>query len=179
VADTPDIETNRFTMRKLVRADAAALLPTLGNEEQCRYLSRPHFESEDELAHWLTDPTWDGRSWAAISKADGSLQGRFVAVPTHDAEIAEIGYITVASHQGKGIARECTAALVDHLFAVEGKRKIIAEVDGENAPSIALVERLGFTREAYFRQHERTHKGMCDVLIYAILRDEWQARNKA
>ena len=29
MADTPDIETNRFTMRKLVRADAAALLPTL------------------------------------------------------------------------------------------------------------------------------------------------------
>ncbi len=179
MAETPDIETARFTMRKLVRADTAALLPTLGNEEQCRYMSRAHFESEEELADWLTDPRWDGRSWAAISKADGSLQGRFVAVATHDAEIAEIGYVTVISHQGKGIARECTTALVDHLFEREGKRKIIAEIDIGNTPSVALVERLGFTREALFRQHERTHNGMCDVLIYAMLRDEWQGADGA
>ena len=33
MADTPDIETNRFTMRKLVRADAAALLPTLTDND--------------------------------------------------------------------------------------------------------------------------------------------------
>ena len=179
MTDTLTVETERFTMRKLVRSDAAALLPTLGSEEQCRYMSRPHFESEEELADWLTDPTWDGRSWAAISKADDSLQGRFVAVPTHDPEVEEIGYITVASHQGQGIARECSAALVDHLFAAEGKRKIIAEIDVENVPSVALVERLGFTREAHFRQHERTHKGMCDVFIYAMLRDEWQGATKA
>lgn len=174
MADTPEIETDRFTLRKLVRSDAAALMPTLGREEHCRYLSRPHFDTEDELADWLTDPTWDGRSWAAIGKADGTLLGRFVAIPTHDPEIAEIGYITIASHHGQGIARECTAALVDHLFAREAKRKIIAEIDAENTPSIALVERLGFTREAHFRQHERTHNGMCDVLIYGLLRDEWE-----
>ena len=59
---SPTLETERFTLRKLVRGDAAALLSTLGDPEQCRYLLRAHFESEEELGDWLCDPEWDGRS---------------------------------------------------------------------------------------------------------------------
>ena len=52
----PLLETARFTMRALERGDAAALLPTLGDEAQCLYLTREAFESEQELWGWLADP---------------------------------------------------------------------------------------------------------------------------
>ena len=61
-----------------------------------------------------------------------------------------------------------TAALVEHLLTT-GTRKLFAEVDVENTPSIRLLERLGFTREALFREHETTHKGLCDVAVYGLL----------
>ena len=162
------LHTDRFTLRPLRRPDAAALFPTLSDEGQCRYLSRPAFASQDELWAWLADPTWDGRTWIA-EDAQGRVAGRFVAVPGHEDGVEELGYITCTDRQGEGVARECTAALVRQLIGQEGKRKLLAEVDTRNTPSIRLLERLGFTREALFREHETTHTGLCDVAIYGLL----------
>ncbi|MEP0190641.1 MAG: GNAT family protein [Erythrobacter sp.] len=161
------ITTARFTMRPLQRSDTAALFPTLSDEEQCQYLTRPAFDSEEELWGWLAEPGWNGRSWIA-EDATGAVVGRFVAVPGHAAGIEEVGYITCIDRQGEGIASECTHALIERLFA-EDARKITAEVDTRNMASIALLERLGFTREAHLREHDVTHIGLCDVYWYGLL----------
>lgn len=161
------LSTPRFTLRALRRSDAAALLPTLSDAAQCRFLSRAEFASEEELWGWLADPEWPGRTWIA-EDGEGRVAGRFVAMPGHEEGVVEIGYITCIHAQGEGVARECMEALVAHLFA-EGARKILAEIDVENIPSLRLAERLGFTREALFREHETTHAGLRDVTIYALL----------
>ena len=161
------LQTERFTLRPLRAGDEQALFPTLSDEAQCLYLSRPAFTSTKELWGWLAEPDWPGRTWIA-EDGEGRVAGRFVAVPAHEDGVLEIGYITCIDRQGEGVARECTAALVDHLLAT-GTRKLIAEVDVENTPSIRLLERLGFTREALFREHETTHKGLCDVAVYGLL----------
>ncbi|MBP2233380.1 RimJ/RimL family protein N-acetyltransferase [Azospirillum agricola] len=173
--DTPSIATERFTLRKLVREDTSALFPTFSNETQCRYMSQPHFATMEALADWLTDSTWAGRSWVAMDKSDGSVAGRYVAYPGRDAGVLELGYITVAQRQGQGVATECMAALVDHLFQNEGYRRLFAEIDAENAASTALIERLGFVREGCLREHETTHKGVCDTVVYGLLYREWRS----
>ena len=71
------------------------------------------------------------------------------------------------------MARECVKVLITHLFEVDGLRKITAEVDTRNAASLALLESLGFTREAHLREHETTHAGLCDVYWYGLLSREW------
>jgi ribosomal-protein-alanine N-acetyltransferase len=175
MADVPVLTTNRFTMRPLQRTDAAAFFPTLSDEEQCLYLSREKFTSEEELWGWLAEPGWPGLTWIA-EDADGNAVARFVAVPRLPGDIAgpvfEIGYITVMSRQGEGIASECTRALVTHLFAA-GARKLTAEVDVRNTPSVSLLEKLGFTREATLREHDSTHIGLCDIHWYGLLAREW------
>lgn len=176
MADIEVLTTERFTMRPLVREDAAALFPTLSDDEQCRYLSRPAFTSEEELWGWLAEPGWPGRTWIAQDAA-GAVAGRFVAVPGHADHITEIGYITVREAQGQGVAKECARALIAHLFERPvdqgGALKLTAEVDTRNTPSIRLLEALGFTREAHFREHDATHIGLCDVYWYAMLKREW------
>ena len=164
------LQTARFTLRPMRREDAEALLPTLSDETQCLYLTRPAFASEEELWGWLADPTWNGRTWIA-EDGEGRVTGRFVAVPAHEDGVEEVGYITCMDRQGEGVARECTAALVRHLCET-GTRKIIAEVDMRNTPSVRLLESLGFTREALFREHETTHAGLCDVAVYGLLKAE-------
>lgn len=33
----------------------------------------------------------------------------------------------------------------------------------------------GFKREGLLREHETTHKGLCDMALYGLLRREWRA----
>jgi RimJ/RimL family protein N-acetyltransferase len=51
---------------------------------------------------------------------------------------------------------------------------VFADTDPENAPSIALLERLGFRREGLLRGEWETHIGVRDSLILGLLRDEWR-----
>ncbi|MDJ0978109.1 MAG: GNAT family protein [Erythrobacter sp.] len=169
--EVPTLTAARFILRPLRRSDAGALFPTLSDAGQCRYLSRPAFACEEELWGWLAEPDWPGRTWIA-EDAGGEVLGRFVAVPGASEGVFEIGYVTVVQRQGEGIAREGCRALMAHLFD-QGARKLTAEVDTRNAASIRLLEALGFTREAHFREHEETHAGMCDVYWYGLLKREW------
>lgn len=172
----PNIETKRFVLRQLVRADAGPLYPTFSDPEQCRFMSQPHFETLDALADWLTDSDWPGLSWVAEDTRDGSVAGRYVAFPGRDGGVLELGYLTVADRQGEGVAAECMAALVDHLFRSGTYRKLYVEIDAENEPSVALIRRLGFRQEGFLREHEATHKGLCDMMIFGLLHPEWNAR---
>ncbi|MEM7689913.1 MAG: GNAT family protein [Pseudomonadota bacterium] len=176
MVDVPTLITPRFVMRPLERGDAAALFPTLSDEEQCRYLSRKKFASEEELWGWLAEPGWPGLTWIAVG-ADGAVAARVCAVPRvpQDAsgDVFEIGYIVAMNRQGEGVATECARALIGHLFK-EGARKLTAEVDVRNAASIALLERLGFTREALLREHDSTHIGLCDIYWYGLLARGWE-----
>lgn len=158
-------------MRALRRSDTAALLGTLSDPDQCRYLTRPAFASEEELWGWLSDPDWNGRTWIA-EEAGGDVAGRFVAVPGHADGVEELGYIVRSGWQGRGVASECSAALMALIFG-EGTRKLTAEVDTRNIASIRLLEKLGFSREAHFREHDATHIGMCDVYWYGLLAREF------
>lgn len=172
-----ELSTVRFTLRPLQESDCAALYSTLSDTDQCRFLTRPAFASEEELWGWLADPTWNGRTWIA-EDGEGQVAARFVSVPAHEEGVEEIGYITCAHRQREGVARECTEALVRHLFETDRLRKITAEVDAENAASIRLLGSLGFTREAYFREHETTHIGLRDVMMYGLLAKDFLAPNE-
>ena len=174
-AATVPLTTARFTLRALRRSDAAALLPTLGDEAQCLYLTRPAFTSEDELWDWLADPDWPGQTWIA-EDAGGEVAGRVIAVPQDEPGLVDIGYITCAGWQRRGVARECMDALIAHLFGETRVQRLRAEVDIENAASLQLLDRLGFTREALHQDYEKTHKGMCDVAIYGLDREAYCAQ---
>ncbi|MEE4208181.1 MAG: GNAT family protein [Parvularcula sp.] len=169
------LRTERFTLRPLQRSDAVALFPTLSDPEQCLYLTRPAFASEEELWGWLADPDWNGRTWITEDEA-GDVAARFVAMPAHEDGVEEVGYITCAHRQREGVAGEGMRALIEHLFAIPidkgGARKLTADVDTRNAGSIRLLEKLGFTREAHLREHGTTHIGVCDVLVYGLLKKE-------
>ncbi len=177
-AATVPLATERFSLRALRRSDAAARLPTLGDEAQCRYLTRPAFTSEDELWGWLADPDWPGQTWIA-EDARGEICGRFVAIPQAQEGLVEIGYITCIGWQRRGVARECMEALIAHLFCEGRAQRLRAEVDIENAASLRLLDRLGFAREALHRNYEETHKGMCDVAIYGLDRAAYRVQSGA
>ena len=161
-------------MRRLERTDAAALFPTFADPEQMRYWSRGPFDSEQELADWLCDPKWDGRSWAVLARGDDAVIGRIAVVPRGPGQ-SEIGYTIVRDRQGQGIAVEALKGLLGYLFGVEGHRRIQADTDPDNTPSNRLLERLGFTMERRLKASYRTHIGVRDSFIWVLEAENWRA----
>lgn len=172
---TPTLETERFILRPLERGDAAALFPTFADPEQMRYWSRGPFESEEELSDWFCDKDWNGRSWVVVAKSGGPALARLVASPEGDG-VSQIGYLVVRDQQGQGIAGETLPALIGHLFAVEGNRRIWADTDPDNIRSNRLLEKLGFTMERRLKASWRTHIGVRDSFIWGLSASGWAAR---
>ncbi len=65
--------------------------------------------------------------------------------PQH-ADAVEIGYTIFEDHRGRGYATEAAHALIDWAAGEHGVRRFVASVAPDNAPSLAIVRRLGFVQ---------------------------------
>ena len=90
-----------------------------------------------------------------------------------DKKQVEIGCTLDKNYQGKGYATEALRQTIDYLFSNFNKHRIITSIDPRNIKSIGLVERLGFRKEAHFKESIHINGEWVDDLVYAILKDEW------
>ena len=88
----------------------------------------------------------------------------------------EIGYILNPAYQGQGLATEVAGTLLRLGFEGLGLHRIVARCDARNVASARVMERVGMRREAHLVHNEFLKGEWTDELIYAILREEWQAR---
>ena len=75
-----------------------------------------------------------------------------ISFTNHNNMQAELGCTLHKDYQKKGYATEALKAIVDYLFGTLDKHRIIASVDPRNTASIQLIERLGFRKEAHFKE---------------------------
>jgi RimJ/RimL family protein N-acetyltransferase len=88
----------------------------------------------------------------------------------------ELGFAFHSAYHGRGLATEAATAVLRLGFDHLGLHRIAAVCLDGNAASARLLERLGLRREGHLR-HSVFFKGAwADQLIYAIVEDEWRAR---
>jgi ribosomal-protein-alanine N-acetyltransferase len=90
-----------------------------------------------------------------------------------------LGYYGNAMHAGRGYMSEGLALVLDHAFTARELHRLEANVQPDNAASLALIKRLGFRKEGFspaflkiggvWRDHER----------WAILGEEWLSAHQA
>lgn len=85
----------------------------------------------------------------------------------------EIGCTLAKSSQGKGYATEAVRIVISYLFSDFNKHRVVASIDPDNLPSIALFERLKFRKEAHFKESLFVNGKWLDDIIYAVLKKEW------
>jgi RimJ/RimL family protein N-acetyltransferase len=85
----------------------------------------------------------------------------------------EIGYVLNPEFQGSGFAAEAAGALLRVGFEEFGLCRISAQADPRNEASWRVMERLGMRREAHFRHHQLFKGEWADLLVYAVLAQEW------
>ncbi len=87
--------------------------------------------------YWIRQAT---ASEPAVLIGDGG----FVAPPDANGEV-EMGHSVLPQCQGFGYATEAAAALMTWAFSHSKVTRIIGETDHDNAPSIRVLGKLGFT----------------------------------
>lgn len=100
----------------------------------------------------------------AITLADSDTVVGDIGVRLRQDELdtAEVGYTVAPAFHGRGFATAAVRALCGWLLGPRGLARVVATIDGRNAPSIAVVERSGFTRICCI---ETRHTGVRATLL--------------
>jgi RimJ/RimL family protein N-acetyltransferase len=110
-------------------------------------------------------------------RAIGEVQYRHGA-PVFPPGVFSIGIcIWDPADRGKGHGREAQRQIVDLLFGQEGARRVEAGTDPCNSVERRCLESLGFEREGVLRGFFDAPDGG-DVVMYGLLRREWDRTNK-
>ncbi len=88
-------------------------------------------------------------------------------------QAAKLGGAIAAAHWGQGYAIDAARTLIGHGFTALGLHRISAAIGPDNTPSIAMVNRLGFSQEGRLRDHVYTNGAWRDSELYSVLAHEW------
>lgn len=80
-----------------------------------------------------------------------------------------------AVHRGRGYGHAAMTLGLDFAFRELNLRRVQLTVFTNNAPALALYEKLGFQREGVFREFLHRDGEVYDMLLYGLLRREWCA----
>jgi RimJ/RimL family protein N-acetyltransferase len=81
------------------------------------------------------------------------------------------------AHRGKGYGYEASLLALRFAFQELNLHRVTVTIFSYNAPSLALFEKLGFTREGVFREYLRRDGRRYDMILFGLLRHEWEARH--
>ena len=176
----PKIKSQRLHLTPLEADDAEALFAYRSLPEVGRYQSFVP-KTLEETAAWveraIEQPFATPGAWTQLGirrRDDGGLIGDLgVHVQGDDPRQVEIGISLAPSAQGQGFAGEALRALLGHLFESLEKHRIHASVDPRNEAALALLDRVGMRREAYFKQSYWFRGEWADDVVCAMLRSEW------
>ena len=172
------LQTSRLVLRKAVAEDAAPMLRNwAGDSTVTTYLTwPPHNDlrvSEAVVNSWVRDAEKEtSYHWMIVLKELGEPIGSIgVTALDEGVEKAEIGYCIGKAWWGQGIMSEALKAVMDYLFDEVGMNRVEACHDPRNPASGAVMKKCGMTYEATLRQFGRNNQGICDVCIYALLKE--------
>lgn len=171
----PEFESDRLLFRKFLLSDAKDLLLIRSNDDVMRFMDVIRFESIADAEKWLhtASESYDkeiGINWGIVEKQSNNFIGYFGfwrMIPEHCR--AEIGYALKPECWGKGYMYETINRMVRFGFNEIKLHSIEANVNPDNEKSKKVLERIGFIKEAYFRENYLFDGKFLDSVIYSLL----------
>jgi len=135
-------------------------------------------EIDEPVAYkWLSDHErlWEdgeGRHFAVVSGDDEFLGGiNFHSIrPEHNR--AEIGFWLAPWARGRGIGSAAVRTACEWGFQQWGLVRIEMTTLPDNEGSLALAEKIGFTREGLLRSRNFERGNQVDIVMLGVLRGE-------
>ena len=173
------IHAPRVSLRPLTDNDAGSLYEIYSDPEVMRYWGGAAMKHPREIKDFLAEVREDLRQrkciqWGIARRTDNRIIGTFAFFGVDViARKGEIGFALGRAHWGMGYMREALQAALGYGFNEMDLRRIEADVDPRNLPSIRLLEHVGFRNEGYLRERWLVAGETEDSVFYGLLRREW------
>ncbi|KAI0379591.1 acyl-CoA N-acyltransferase [Hypomontagnella monticulosa] len=181
----PIVTTDKCIIRSYALSDAEASAAGANHWEVVQFMrdTFPFPYTIDNANFWIdscmkADPMVN----FAIFNLEGTFVGGIGLKPLADVErrTNEVGYWIVPEHHGKGYATSALKGFTAWAF----KRfpellRIEATVFSDNKGSPKVLERVGYILEGVRRKAVIKKEKVQDILIYAMIRDDFEAQHES
>lgn len=160
--------------------DAAAIARHADDHAVWRWLRDrfPHPYRESDAAAWIAAVhDAPGPPTNFVIDVEGTPVGGIALAPGTDVErvSCEVGYWVGRAAQGRGIATDALRGITHHAFEVLRFVRVFALPFAHNEPSLRVLARAGYVREATLRCAAIKEGAIVDQALFAAIRDEWAA----
>jgi RimJ/RimL family protein N-acetyltransferase len=180
------LETDRFLLRRLTKADEPALIRYAETEPGLWTYSLAAINSREDMIRYVDEALAAHEKGSAyplvvIEKATGQVVGstRYYDFQPQYAT-TQLGYTWYSQRlQGNGINAHCKFLLLRYAFEELGLERVEFRADTRNLRSLAAMRKIGCVEEGVLRNHLPTADGSRrDSIVLSILRNEWNASVK-
>nr|WP_121390979.1 GNAT family protein [Actinokineospora cianjurensis] len=168
---------DRVRLREFTPADLDGVHDIVGDDRVTRYLSfgsRTRKQAAAMLSGIVERATQVPRTefYLASTPLEADELVGFGRLALSGVRAAKLGYAVAHAHQGKGYATDTVRTMVDFAFGPLGLHRVTAAIGPENAASLAVARRCGFSREGVLRDHVHTNGAWRDSVLFSRLADD-------
>lgn len=180
----PQLETERLILRPPVPTDADDIAAGANDYEVAKGTLTMPFpyerqHAEQFIAH--VEEIWasGGESvFAIVLRAEQKVIGMCGIHPEPTHQHAEMGYWIAQPYWNQGYTTEAARALVDYGFRTLNLHRVYARHFHTNPASGKVMQKIGMIYEGTMRQHVLRFEVWHDLLLYGLLRSEWEVQGK-
>ena len=179
---TVALSTERLLLRRFTLEDADVMYANWARDEQVTtYLTWPAHKSytvtRDVVRQWsiaYANPRF--YEWEITLQADGTPIGSIGVVrQNEEVEEMDIGFCLGRPWWHHGFATEAVQAVIAFLIEQVKANRVAAWHDPRNVNSGHVLDRCGMRLEGTLRQADRNNTGIVDMVMHAILADDYRA----
>jgi len=181
----PKLETERLILRAFELSDAQRLRELAGDRLIAdTTLNIPHPYEKGMAEEWISGHKSDfesekGVHLAIILKCTRELIGAVGLLIEKKFNRAELGYWIGKDCWNQGYCTEAARAIVEYGFSQLELNKITSSHFLRNPASGKVMRNIGMKKEGFRKEHVIKWNKYEDLVIYAILRKEWDGQKSS
>jgi RimJ/RimL family protein N-acetyltransferase len=180
---TPTLDGASIRLRKLTEEDTGDMHAVYSDEVAMAYWGTPATTTIGETRQLVLRDikavdNGSAMFWAIEWKETRTVIGKCTLWQySENNQRAELGYILNRQYWRMGLMSAALEAMINYAFSDLGLHRLEADTDSNNAASLALLEKLGFQREGYFRERWYVSGQRQDSVMLGLLEQDWASRS--
>lgn len=175
----PILKSERLILRAITLEDAQYIQSIRNNPKVMEFMDSNNHETLEDSKQFIQNnitsfKNKEGIYWAIIEKQTEAFIGDFsywrIDKKNHR---AEIGYTLMPEFWGKGYMSEAIKTIINFGFNDLNLHSIEANINPNNNSSRKLLQKIGFEKEAYFKENYYYNGIYLDSEIYSLLKTNY------